>query len=84
MSLPNSEKPGALLPDFLTPMTIMNLRARQLNTVLQNGEWHLAKDIAKMLGLNEYVRQILRSHKASWGLESRRMKGYRLVSFEEL
>jgi len=59
MSLPNTEKPGALLPDFLTPMTIMNLRARQLNTVLQNGEWHLANDIAKMLGLNEYIRQIL-------------------------
>ena len=80
MPVPNPEKPGTLLPDLLSPMTIMNLRALQLRTVLQDGEWHLATDIAKMLGLNaEYVRQILRSHKASWGLESRRMKGYRLV-----
>jgi prophage antirepressor-like protein len=84
MSVSNSAKPETLPPDFLSPMTIMHLRALQLRTVLQDGEWHLATDIAKMLGLNaEYVRQILRSHKASWGLESRRMKGYRLVPAED-
>jgi prophage antirepressor-like protein len=84
MPVSNTAKPGVLLPDLLSPMTIMNLRALQLQTVLQDGEWHLATDIAKMLGLNaEYVRQILRSHKAAWGLESRRMKGYRLAPSEE-
>ncbi len=84
MSVSNAEKRRALLPDLLSPMTIMHLRALQLKTVLQDGEWHLATDIAKMLGLNaEYVRQILRSHKVSWGLESRRMKGYRLAPSED-
>jgi prophage antirepressor-like protein len=84
MPVPNAAKPGVLLPDLLSPITIMNLRALQLRTVLQDGEWHLATDIAKMLGLNaEYVRQILRSHKAAWRLESRRMKGYRLAPSED-
>jgi prophage antirepressor-like protein len=84
MSVSHTAKPEILLPDLLGPMTIMNLRALQLKTVLQDGEWHLATDIAKMLGLNaEYVRQILRSHKAAWGLESRRMKGYRLAPSED-
>jgi prophage antirepressor-like protein len=83
MPISNAAKPGVLLPELLSPMTVMNLRALQLKTVLQDGEWHLATDIAKMLGLNaEYVRQILRSHKADWGLESRRMKGYRLAPSE--
>jgi prophage antirepressor-like protein len=83
MPVSNTPKPGGLLPDLLSPMTVMNLRALQLQTALQDGEWHLATDIAKMLGLNaEYVRQILRSHKDDWGLESRRMKGYRLVPCE--
>ncbi len=84
MPISNTEKSGALHPNLLCPMTSMDLRTLQLRTVLQDGEWHLATDIAKMLGLNaEYVRQILRRHKASWGLESRRMRGYRLAPTEE-
>jgi hypothetical protein len=33
MPVSNTANPGVLLPDLLSPMTIMNLRALQLRTV---------------------------------------------------
>ena len=74
-----------LAPDLLrgkipNPCPISAQRALAILRILQDGEWHTAKEISLATGIGaKYACDILRTCQNAWGLASHQRNGWMLI-----
>jgi hypothetical protein len=81
----STNKLALLAPDLLqgkipNPCPVSAQRAIAILKILQDGEWHTAREISLATGIGaKYARDILRTCQNAWGLASHQRNGWMLV-----
>lgn len=79
------DKLRALAPDLIkgnypNPCPISAQRAIAILQILEDGQWHTAKEMSQTTGIGtKYVRDILRTCQNAWGLATHHRNGWMLV-----